>query len=174
MKSTERKIKLKDVTAEVAGSLVRIKGPKGAVERRFKEKSIVISKEGDFIVIKALNSKRKCKRVMSTTTAHIKNMIKGASEGYEYRLKICSSHFPMNVSVSGKDIIVKNFLGEKNPRICKIRGDVGIKLERDSITLTGIDKETVGQAAADLEQKISIRNKDRRIFMDGIYIVSKG
>ena len=174
MKSDERKISLEGTSAEIAGNLVRIKGPKGTNERRFKEKSISISSNGKEISVKAADEKRKCKRIMCSVAAHLKGMVKGAKEGYEYKMKICSSHFPMNVSVSGKEITVKNFLGEKSPRVCRISGDVAIKMEKDVLTLSGIDKEDVGQAAANIEQKISIRNKDRRIFMDGIYITSKG
>jgi len=174
MRIIERKMELGNAKADVEGITLKISGPKGAVERKIREKSIRISKQDNSLVIKAANPKRKCKRVMETTRAHIKNMIKGVTEGYEYRLKICSSHFPINVSVSGKEVIIKNFFGEKSPRVCKIRDNVEIKLEKNLITLRGVDKETVGQAAADLEQTTRITNKDRRVFMDGIYIVSKG
>lgn len=174
MKIIEKRINLGEASAEILGNLLVVKGKKGIVEKKFKEKIIKIAKEGNQIVIKADNEKRKCKRIMCTAAAHIKNMINGVTNGYEYKLKICSSHFPMNVSISGNELIVKNFLGEKNPRICKIKDGVDIKLEKDIITLSGVDKEKVGQAAADIEQKISIRDKDRRIFMDGIYIISKG
>jgi len=174
MKTIERKIELEGVKAEIEGNLIRITGPKGTVERKITDKSIKISKEDNVIIITAMNPKRKCKRMMETMRAHIKNMIKGVKEGYEYKLKICSTHFPINVSISGKDVIIKNFLGEKHPRVCKIKYDVDVKLEKDFIIISGIDKEKVGQAAADLEQTTRITNRDRRVFMDGIYIVSKG
>ena len=174
MKSSERRIKIGEATVEIDGNLLRVKGPKGVVEKRFKEKSIKILREGNDLVIMADDAKRKRKRVMCTVASVIRGMFKGATHGYEYRLKICSSHFPMNVSLSGKELTIKNFLGEKSPRILKIKDNVDIKLEKEFIVLTGIDKEKVGQAAADIEQKSSIRDKDRRVFMDGIYIVSKG
>ena len=173
MKSNERTIGLEGTTAEVKGTLVKIKGPKGTSEKHFKEKSIKITSDSKNITIHAGNEKRNCKRVMCTTAAHIKGMVKGVTHGYEYKLKICSSHFPMNVSLNGRELVVKNYLGEKSPRICKIKDNVNIKLEKDIITITGSDKELVGQAAADIEKKVCIRNKDRRIFMDGIYITSK-
>ncbi len=174
MKSLERKIELGDVKAEVDGNKIKLTGPKGAVEKKIMEKSIKIEKRGNDIVISAFKPNRNSKRTMETAKAHIKNMINGVKNGYEYRLKICSTHFPINVSVSGKEVVIKNFLGEKSPRICKIGNDVNAKLEKDVIILTGIDKEKVGQAAADLEQTTRISNRDRRIFMDGIYITSKG
>ena len=100
MKTLERKIELGDVKAEVDGVTVRISGPKGSLERKIMEKSIKISKKDNAIVITALKPKRNCKRVMETTRAHIKNMIAGVKDGYEYKLKICSTHFPINVSPS--------------------------------------------------------------------------
>jgi len=174
MKSLERKIELGDVKAEIEGIRIKLTGPKGSVERKIMEKSIRISKQGNEIIITAAKPNRNSKRIMETTKAHIRNMIQGVKEGYEYKLKICSTHFPINVSISGKEFMIKNFMGEKSPRICKIGNDVNVKLEKDVITLTGIDKEKVGQAAADLEQTTRISNKDRRIFMDGIYITAKG
>lgn len=174
MKSNERTIGLEGTTAEVKGTIVKVKGAKGTSEKFFKEKSIKITTDGKNIIVHAENDKRNCKRVMCTTAAHIKGMITGVNKGYEYKLKICSSHFPMNVTLNGRELVVKNYLGEKSPRVLKIKDNVNIKLEKDIITLTGSDKEWVGQAAADIEKKICIRNKDRRIFMDGIYITSKG
>jgi len=174
MKSLERKIELGDAKAEVEGHRIKLTGAKGTVEKRIMDKSIKISKKDNTIVITAIKPNRNCKRMMETTKAHIKNMIKGVKEGYEYRLKICSTHFPINVSVSGKEVTIKNFLGEKSPRVCRIKEDVNVKLDKDVLILNGIDKEKVGQAAADLEQATRISNRDRRIFMDGIYIIAKG
>lgn len=173
MKTLERKIKLEDTSAQVDNNTLKITGPKGTIERNFREKSIEIKIEDKKVVVKALSPNRNTKRIMNTTKAHIQNMVKGVKEGYEYRLKICSGHFPMNVAIQGKDITIKNFIGEKNPRKYKVKGDVELKMNKELITVTGIDKEVVGQAAANIEKLTRIREKDRRIFMDGIYIISK-
>jgi len=100
-------------------------------------------------------------------------MIKGVTEGIIYKLKICSSHFPMNVTVSTKEVSVKNFLGEKIPRIAKIIEGVTVKIDGTDLIVEGIDKEKVAQTAANIEQVCRITDKDRRKFMDGIFITSK-
>lgn len=110
---------------------------------------------------------------MRTFKAHINNMIKGVTEGFKYRLKVVYSHFPMTVKVQGDEVVIENFLGEKNPRRAKILPGVTVKVKGSEIEVEGIDKEAVGQTAANIEQATRITKWDRRVFQDGIYIVEK-
>ena len=71
------------------------------------------------------------------------------------------------------EIIIKNFLGEKIPRKSKILMGVDIKIEGDTITVRSQNKELAGQTAANLETATKVKNKDLRVFQDGIYITSK-
>ena len=153
--------------------IITISGAKGNTSKKILDKSIEIKKEGDFIIVKSIKLNKNGKRAVGTAASLIRNLVKGVTDGYEYQLKICSGHFPMNVSVAGKEIIIKNFIGEKNPRKCVVKGDITVKLNKEIITINGLNKEEVGQAAADIEQTTRITNRDRRIFQDGIYIVSK-
>ena len=50
----------------------------------------------------------------------------------------------------------------------------GQNREQDDVTVTGSDREKVGQTAANIERACKIKKRDRRVFQDGIYIVSKG
>jgi large subunit ribosomal protein L6 len=111
--------------------------------------------------------------MMQTFKAHIKNLIRGVMEGHLYKLKICSGHFPMSVSVSGEEFIIKNFMGENVPRTLKLKENVSVKVEGDQVIVESIDKEKAGQTAADIEQLTRVTNKDLRIFQDGIYITFK-
>jgi large subunit ribosomal protein L6 len=153
--------------------IVKIKGPKGEVEKNLLSKTVDIKKEENKIIIVAENATKREKTLIGTFKAHLKNMIKGVTHGYTCRLKICSGHFPMNVSISNNELIIKNFLGEKVPRTVKLSKDVQVKIDGQEITVTGIDKEKVGQNAANIEQLCRVTNRDRRIFQDGIYIKGK-
>ena len=105
--------------------------------------------------------------------AHIKNMIKGVSEGFVYTLKICSSHFPMSVSVSGNKLEVKNYLGEKVPRVLNLVENVKVTINGEEVVVESSDKELAGQTAANIELLTRRSGFDRRVFQDGIYITEK-
>ena len=101
------------VTFEIVDSTIKLKGPKGEVERILLNPKVKIEKQENKVVISAKNATKRDKTIIGTFKAHIKNMIKGVTEGHIYRLKICSGHFPMNVSMNNNELAVKNFLGEK-------------------------------------------------------------
>ena len=134
---------------------------------------LLFSKEGDTLTITGKKSTKREKKLIGTFVAHIKNMIQGVQSPFVYKLKICSSHFPMSVSVSNNELVVKNFLGEKNPRISKFNPSVSVKIEGSEIIVESPDKELAGQVAARFEQLTRITNRDKRVFQDGIFIIQK-
>ena len=79
----------------------------------------------------------------------------------------------MNVSVKDKEFIVKNFFGEKIPRVMKIKEGADVKVEGDMVIVESPDKEIAGQVAADIEQLVRRTRYDIRIFQDGIWIFEK-
>jgi large subunit ribosomal protein L6 len=108
-----------------------------------------------------------------TLEAHVKNMVRGVVEGYEYRMKVVYSHFPIQLKQQGERLEINNFLGEKQPRMANIIEGVTIKIGSDEVTLTGIDKEKVGNTAANIEHATRITKRDPRVFQDGIYITER-
>lgn len=158
-----------EITAEKGE--VHIKKDGKEAKRRFS--GAVIEKHGDKIIVKTKRSTKREKKVINTIVAHIKNMIKGLKENFEYKLQICAVHFPMSVEVKGREVIVKNFLGETKERKAKIIPGVEVKIERDIITVSSSNKEHAGQTAANIEKSAQIKDKDRRIFQDGIFITEK-
>ena len=101
-------------------------------------------------------------------------MIKGVNEEFEYSMKTVFSHFPIKTSVEGNKFIIQNFLGERSPRIARILDGVTVKVNAEDITVSGIDKEKVGQTVANIERATIVRNRDIRVFQDGVYRTSKG
>ena len=169
-----QKIKIPEgVEVDINGGLVSVKGVQGEISREFKSGKIKIEKKGDNILIGHKSSTKNEKKLTNTITAHINNMLKGIQEKFEYKLKICSSHFPMSVDVKDNVATVKNFLGEKISRHVKMPKNVEIKIQGDIITINSTNKEDAGQAAANFEKTTKIRNRDRRVFQDGIFIISK-
>jgi len=116
---------------------------------------------------------KKGKRFLYSIQSHIKNLVLGAAEGHSYVLKICASHFPMNVAVQNKQLIVKNMLGEKFPRTLPLKEGVSVKVEGDKIIVESADVEIAGTTASDIEKLAKRASFDPRIFQDGIYIISK-
>ncbi len=111
------------------------------------------------------------KKDVNTTIAIIRSCIKGLTEGFEKKLQIVYSHFPISFEIKGDTLLIKNFLGEKVPRKAKIIGDTKIKFEKDKIIVSGNDAYDVGQTAANIREATKIRHKDPRVFQDGIYLV---
>jgi len=164
------KIKIPDGVDVSIDSALRIKGPKGELKREFP---IELKKEDGYIAIEAKNATKNTKRMIKTSAAHIKNMILGVTEGYEYLLQVCSVHFPITVSADKENLHIKNFLGETRERTAKILPGVSVKINGDIIALTSADIEAAGQTSANIETATKIKNRDRTRFQDGIWIIKK-
>lgn len=166
-----------NVTVEVNGYKVTVKGPKGTLTKDFSHaREVIIRLEGDEVIVEAFMADRKVKALVGTVAAHIRNMITGVTKGYRYKLKMIFSHFPFNVQVNEKErvVIIRNFLGERADRVAKIYGDVKVRVEGNDIIVEGIDIEAVGLTAASLERATRVTDRDRRVFMDGIYLYERG
>jgi large subunit ribosomal protein L6 len=164
----------KGVTVTMKGQTVQIKGPKGALEREFVHPRVRIALDSGVMVVSASRPGRSEMGLVGTWEAHLKNMIKGVTKGFEYKMKIIYSHFPIKTSVKGTDLVIENFLGERYPRKAHVVEGVTVKISGDSLTLSGIDKESVGQTAANIEKATVVKNYDPRVFQDGIYLIDRG
>jgi large subunit ribosomal protein L6 len=159
-----------EVKIKLSGNLLKISKDGEELERKL---SYPIEIQDNKIIIGCEKPTKKDKKLIKTTAAHIKNLIFGLREKYVYKLQICSVHFPISVSVSDNEVIIKNFLGEVKERKAEILPEAEVKIENDIITVESSDKEKAGQTAANIEQATKVRNKDRRIFQDGIFIIEK-
>jgi len=161
------------VTVTVEDDMITVKGPLGENKKNINLYKIDFKIEGKKIIIGNKASTKRQKKMINTTVAHVNNLIKGVTEKFEYKLKICFSHFPFTVSMSGRNIEIKNFLGEKISRNVNIPEGADVDIQKEIITVTSTNKETAGQAAANFEAATKIRGKDTRVFQDGIYITEK-
>jgi large subunit ribosomal protein L6 len=161
------------VNASLEENILKVTGSQGEVSRDFKLGRNQLKVEGNKIIFSNKKGTKTDKRMMNTITAHIKNMIKGVQEKFEYKVKICFGHFPFTVKQDGNKVIVKNFLGEKIDRIVSIPEGTELDMGKEIITIKSVDKEIAGQAAANFEAATRIKGRDKRIFQDGIYIIDK-
>lgn len=161
------------VTVEIEGRYIKVTGPKGSLERTFKYPFIQLTKADDTVKLKVDYPKKSDKAALYTIKSHINNMFTGVTNGYTYKMKVVYAHFPLNISIKGKDVIIDNYLGEKYPRTAAIVGDVKVTLDGADITVEGINKEQVGQTAGNLEKSTRVNKRDPRVFQDGIYLVER-
>ena len=171
----KEKITIPDnVEVTIENNNLTVKGEKGSISRVFTHPKIDLKINNKIIELICKKPRRKDEAVTGTFAAHIKNMIKGVTEGFEYKMKTVFSHFPIKTIVEGNEFIIQNFLGERSARRAKILDGVTVEVKGDDITIQGVDKEKVGQTAANIERATAVKNRDVRVFQDGVYQVSKG
>ena len=137
------------VTVDVKGSNVRVKGPKGELQRVFSP-LIEIAMEKNELVIKR-NSDNPAERALhGTTRAVLANMVHGVSKGFEVVLEVDGVGY--RAEMEGKNLSL--FVGYSHP--VKIEPPAGISFETDlktrQIKVLGFDKELVGQIAANIRK----------------------
>jgi large subunit ribosomal protein L6 len=162
-----------DVSASMDHLDLTVEGPNGSVTRRLWYPDVDVSVEGDTVAVESENEDAKTNATVGTFESHVRNIIHGVTEGWEYRMTVLYSHFPMQVDVEGDEVVIDNFLGERHPRRTEIRGDTEVEIDGEDLVLRGSDKEAVGQTAADIEQLTRVKDKDTRVFQDGVYITEK-
>jgi len=161
------------VEVKLEEGMLTVKGPVGEIEKKLNLMKLDFEINENKIKIGNKKSTKREKKMMNTIVAHINNMIKGVQEKFEYKLKVCFSHFPMTVDIKDEEAIINNFLGEKIPRKLKILKGVEVDVKGQDITINSINREDAGQTAANFEAATKVRARDRRIFQDGIFITSK-
>lgn len=137
---------LKGVKFEKQDSRIKITGPKGEIGATIPPTIGVELKENDIVVSRSADTKEQ-RALHGTWRAHINNMVKGVSEGFQRKLEIVGVGY--KAEVKGKKIQLT--LGYSHPIL--FLPPAGIKVEipmPTSIVISGIDKQLVGQVAAKL------------------------
>ncbi len=161
------------VSVEVDHLDVTVDGPAGTVSRRLWYPDVTVEVDDDTVVIESESEDAKTNATVGTFESHITNAFHGVTTGWEYKMEVFYSHFPMQVRAEGDEVVIENFLGEKAPRRTTIHGDTEVSVNDEKLVLSGPNKEDVGQTAADIEQLTRVSGKDTRVFQDGVYITEK-
>lgn len=162
-----------NIQLALEGRKITVQGPKGKIVKDFTHTKLNMTKKGNILKLSVENPRRTEAALVGTISAHVKNMIKGVSQGWVYKMKIVFVHFPTGVKVVGKQVHIENFVGERKARIADILGDTKVTVKQDDVILEGIDIDEVSQTAANIQSRAKVHKKDLRKFLDGIYVYSK-
>lgn len=161
------------VSAKFENELLMIAGPLGKVQQEFSKIPVDLRISGNQVNVTTHGARRKNHSILNTARSLVHNAIEGVTKGYEYKLKVIFAHFPVTVKVQGKKVLVENFYGERAPRVAEIIGDTKVEVRGEDLIVTGVSIQDVGQTAANLEQATSVRRKDQRVFLDGVYVYER-
>jgi len=131
------------------GNKVTVKGPKGTLEKVLPEE-MDIKVEGNEVIVKRPNDLKKMKSLHGLTRTLIHNMVVGVTKGYEKVLEVNGVGY--RAQKQGKKLILS--LGYSHPVEMEDPEGLESVLEgQNKITIKGIDKEKVGQYAAEIRDK---------------------
>uniref|UniRef100_A0A0B6Y7H6 Large ribosomal subunit protein uL6 n=1 Tax=Arion vulgaris TaxID=1028688 RepID=A0A0B6Y7H6_9EUPU len=156
--------------------VITVTGPRGTLKRDFRHMQVEVLKSGkDSIRVRKWFGLRKELAAIRTVCTHVKNMIKGVTLGFRYKMRSVYAHFPINISLQeqGTLVEIRNFLGEKVIRRVELPTGVVAAIstkQKDELIIDGNDLEQVSQVAARIQQSTTVKNKDIRKFLDGIYV----
>ncbi|MGQ0563301.1 MAG: 50S ribosomal protein L6 [Gemmatimonadota bacterium] len=138
----------KNVEVTVAGSTVKVKGPKGELTRRF-EPSMKIRVDNGEVIVERQSDEKTDRALHGLTRALIANMVQGVTEGFRKTLEIVGVGY--KAEKKGKNLVVS--VGYSHP--VEYAEPAGISLTAPAPTtfvVEGIDKQKVGQVAAELRE----------------------
>lgn len=135
------------VTVELKeNNTVLVKGPKGQNERVFDSR-VTFVKEENTVGVDVVNKEEKTERSLwGTYCSHLKNMIDGVSKGFKKQLEINGVGY--KVAMQGKDLRLE--VGFSHPVVFNVPEGIQASVEKNVITLEGVNKELIGQTAAEL------------------------
>ncbi len=134
------------VKAEFQGGQLLVSGPKGSLKLSIPE-NIGLELGEDFIKVRQNEEDKKCKALSGTIRALIQNLVTGVQSGFEYKLEIVGVGY--RAQVQGKKLNLS--LGFSHPVEFTIPEGVAIETpSQTEIVIQGVDKQVVGQVAADI------------------------
>lgn len=157
------------VTVEVAEGVLKVKGSKGQLEKKLPPE-VAVTVEGNVVTVSKTKETKQARALWGTIAAHLNNMIAGVTEGFKKELEIEGVGY--RAEAQGNKI--KLNVGFSHPVELTAPAGVEISVEKSLITVSGIDKEVVGQFAANIRKvKKPEPYKGKGIHYVGEYIIRK-
>jgi large subunit ribosomal protein L6 len=135
------------VQVEIHQNKIRVEGPKGKLEKNIPSEIDVQIKEG-MILVSPKSKTKKAKALWGTIRQIIYNMVEGVTKGFEKKLEMEGLGY--RASVSGDELVLE--VGFSHPVKIKKPEGINFSVEKNIITVSGIDKELVGQIAANIRR----------------------
>ena len=169
------------VTCTIKCRKVNVSGPRGKLFLDLSHLPIdlKVSADGKQVSVERWFTSGKQAASIHTAISHVTNLFIGVTRGFRYKMRFVYAHFPINVAITNKDtrVEIRNFLGEKIVRVVDASPGVTVKRSsdvKDEIVLEGNDIQNVSRTCALIAQVCSVKRKDIRKFLDGIYVSNKG
>jgi len=134
-----------DVTAKLESGKVLVTGPKGSLSRKLPLGVMAEISNGK-IIFSSKGVSKESKAVFGTTRALVANMVRGVTQGWERELELVGTGF--KAETDGKTLILT--VGFSHPIKIIAPSEINFKVEKTIIKIEGIDKELVGQLAANI------------------------
>lgn len=132
------------VTVDIQNGWITVKGPKGELKRAIHP-AVTIEKTDAGLTVHVTHPDEKSERSLwGTFGAHVKNMITGVTAGFKKQLEINGVGY--RVAIQGADLKLE--VGYSHPVIFPVPDGIKVSVEKNVMTIEGIDKEQVGQVAA--------------------------
>lgn len=129
----------------VSGTTLSVKGPLGTVTKELHP-LVKVSVADKMVTVTPVNTSKLSRSLWGTFASHIKNMIAGVNQKYVKKLELQGIGY--RVEVQGKN--VKLLVGFSHPVLVAIPAGLDVAVEKNVISISGIDKEAVGQFAANV------------------------
>ena len=136
------------VEVVVDGSTVTVKGAKGTLSRTMNS-NITITKDGDTITVTRPNDQKENRSLHGLTRTLIANMIEGVANGYKKELEINGIGY--RAEVKGNTLVMK--IGFSHDVNMEAPEGVTVEVNGNKVTVSGADKQKVGQFAAEIREK---------------------
>ena len=134
------------VEVKIENNVLKAKGPRGEAFLVIPD-SLKVEISNNSLNVSPIRDEKDTKALWGTTRAHLNNLIKGLTQGFQKDLEIEGVGYRVNVE--GKNLVLK--VGYINPVSLEIPDDIEVNIEKNSISVSGNSQEKVGQFAANIK-----------------------